>query len=180
MFILVVGSPDSGKSLLAEELASNESKASLKYYIATMIPYGDEGKRRVEKHRRMREGKGFITLEWPDNISDRIDNTIDFSEATVLLECMSNLVGNEMYSEDNKNLEDAEIIEKIVTSIKALSDKTKSLVVVTNAFSAADEEYDDATIRYITLANMVNERLTFMADSIYIKENGEWKRYENN
>ena len=51
MMILVVGSPDSGKSVKAEELAAELSGNEKKIYLATMIPFGEEGAARVEKHR---------------------------------------------------------------------------------------------------------------------------------
>ena len=48
MLTLVIGGSGSGKSSFGEKLAQ-ESNSKL-YYLATMIPYGDEGKRRVERH----------------------------------------------------------------------------------------------------------------------------------
>lgn len=68
MFVLIIGTPDSGKSERAERLISDLAGDYPKFYIATMIPYGEEGKSRVEKHRAMREGKGFETIECPNNI----------------------------------------------------------------------------------------------------------------
>ena len=58
MIILVLGTPKSGKSLMAEELslALNDSE---KYYLATMRVMDQEGALRVEKHRKQRAGQGF-------------------------------------------------------------------------------------------------------------------------
>ena len=33
------------------------------YYIATMVPYGKETEQKILRHRQMRNGKGFETLE---------------------------------------------------------------------------------------------------------------------
>ena len=68
--------------------------------------YGKEGLKKVERHRKMREGKGFFTIEQPTKIQDAIDKMTKEhnSERIVLLECMSNLAANEMFSIDMKKL----------------------------------------------------------------------------
>ena len=58
--VLIIGYPDSGKSAIAEKMVTEMSDPDCRLYVATMIPYGQEGRDRVEKHRRMRAGKGFI------------------------------------------------------------------------------------------------------------------------
>ena len=65
MLILVTGGSGSGKSEYAEGIAVSlaEREGLPLYYIAAMKPYGEEGKRRVERHRRLRAGKGFQTVE---------------------------------------------------------------------------------------------------------------------
>ena len=76
MITLVIGKPDSGKSELAEELALSGGYKN-RYYIATMKVMDEAGKARVEKHRKMREGKGFVTLEIPLFIEDALDDIRD-------------------------------------------------------------------------------------------------------
>ena len=62
MMHLVTGASASGKSAYAEDLLADAMSVN-KYYIATMRPWGTEGAARVKKHRAMREGKGFQTIE---------------------------------------------------------------------------------------------------------------------
>ena len=68
----------------------------------------EDGERRVIKHRAQREGKGFITIEHPYALREVPDKIIKITgsdtpagdkriKATVLLECLANLVGNELY-----------------------------------------------------------------------------------
>ena len=61
MMTLVTGGSGSGKSEYAERLAV--AGGTPRIYVATMIPWDDEGWRRIEKHRAMRAGKGFETVE---------------------------------------------------------------------------------------------------------------------
>lgn len=67
MFHLVTGGSGSGKSEYAEKLIL-ESGAKEKVYIATMEVFGEESRERVRRHRRLRAGKGFRTIECPRNL----------------------------------------------------------------------------------------------------------------
>ena len=43
MVVLIIGIPDSGKSKMAEKWAVRLSNGGRKFYIATMIPFGEDG-----------------------------------------------------------------------------------------------------------------------------------------
>ena len=62
MITLVIGGAASGKSEYAEELVL-KSEARPRIYLATMELFGEEARRRVEKHRAMSAAKDFRTLE---------------------------------------------------------------------------------------------------------------------
>lgn len=168
MLYLILGTPDSGKSKRAEDLICAGSDYLNKYYVATMIPFGSEGENRVKKHRNMREGKGFITLEVPFDVDGIIPQMDNPGESAVLLECISNLVANEMF-ERNRNCE--EIPDIIENQISAISENVKDLYVVSNDFSGQISDYDDETGNYIYTTNKVNERLLSMADRVEVMGN---------
>ena len=73
------------------------------YYIATMVPYGKETEQKILRHRQMRNGKGFETLECFTDLKKMVQTEPGFrADAAeegicVLLECMSNLTANELY-----------------------------------------------------------------------------------
>ena len=91
MMALVIGGSGSGKSSYAEELAvSLSSPAAKKYYLATMQVFGREGEQRVERHRALRRGKGFLTIEQPTEIQKAV-GCMEEGERVALLECISNL-----------------------------------------------------------------------------------------
>ena len=58
---LVIGAAASGKSAYAESLCLGHDGPRV--YLATMELFGEEGARRIARHRALREGKGFSTLE---------------------------------------------------------------------------------------------------------------------
>lgn len=76
MITLITGGSGSGKSAYAEKYichASNEKGYKEKYYIATMQVFDDEGQRKIDRHRRLRAGKGFITIEQPRDIKKAVE-----------------------------------------------------------------------------------------------------------
>ena len=101
MIYLVTGGSGSGKSAYAESLLSGFENIRSRYYIATMQVYGEEGKKRVERHRRLRAGKGFITSEQTVQIEQALKKFKDSDKMScvALVECVSNLTANEMFDE---------------------------------------------------------------------------------
>lgn len=193
MIILVLGTPDSGKSKMAEDIvmqlaaglatgaargeaAGPSASAGMdKLYIATMIPFGEEGDRRIEKHRKMRAGKGFVTVEKYTEVDSLIGEIGNLSGKCCLLECMSNLVGNEMHDPRNLSLPDEELEKRITEEVMALGKSCGHLVVVANSFLTDDAGYDDETRRYVRIAGHVNEMLKAGADRTCELAEGEWR-----
>lgn len=164
MLYLVTGGSGSGKSEYAENLALS-FQGMRRLYLATMRVWDEEGKRRVERHRRMRSGKGFLTAEQDTNLENfrlsEIPETADWDTADViLLECMSNLAANEFYDQE----EGAEA--RILQGIKHLQKQCRRLIIVTNEVFSDGMTYDPETERYIALLGRVNQRLGEAADSV--------------
>ena len=133
MIYLVTGGSGSGKSAYAESLLSGFENIRSRYYIATMQVYGEEGKKRVERHRRLRAGKGFITSEQTVQIEQALKKFKDSDKMSyaALVECVSNLTANEMFDENGQRSED-EVVRRVVSGLKVLSQSVRELVIVTN------------------------------------------------
>lgn len=181
MITLVTGGSGSGKSAYAESLLS--SCEGIKYYIATMQIYDAEGEKKVERHRKLRAGKRFLTIESPMNVGK-----IEFACAgeseqaqyrqeaemkvqgnaekkSALLECMSNLTANEMFTKDGMKSEE-EVVEKIVSEIQTLSQKLDNLVIVTNNVFEDGVIYDAGTMEYLKALGRINAALARLADRV--------------
>ena len=100
MFTLVIGGAASGKSEYAESRVTD--LPGRRIYLATMRPWDQECRNRIDRHRRLRLGKGFETLE---RYTDLAGAEIP-AGANVLLECMSNLTANELYDPEGGGRED--------------------------------------------------------------------------
>lgn len=164
MIYLIKGTPDSGKSKRAEELATTLAKGD-KYYVATMIPYGEEGAKRVERHRKMREGKGFITIEEPYDILNALRRVMNPERATLLIECMANLAAN-LYFE--KKLEKEAVAAKALEQIEFAASLVPELVVVTNEFDGRNPSYNEETLIYIDIMRAINKGLEKIASRVEV------------
>ena len=161
--ILVMGGSGSGKSAYAEELLTQYGDTHRLYYLATMQIYGKEEQKKVERHRRMRQGKGFKTIEQPCSIIRAIEK-IEKGSA-VLLECMSNLTANEMFSE-NFCRTAKETAEKIITEIQCLKKHAGVFIIVTNNVFEDGIVYEEATKAYQEALGQINEALAVEASEV--------------
>ena len=161
MITLITGGSGSGKSAYAEKLLEEIKGVDEKYYLATMKIYGEDGRKRVERHRKMREGKGFLTIEQPVDIEDALKKMKKRRKA-VLLECMSNLVANEMFQD--KIYPAGEVTKKILEGVKILEEETKEVIIVTNNVFEDGVIYDEGTMQYLKALGEINCALVAEAD----------------
>lgn len=164
MMTLIIGGSGSGKSAYAEDYMTSLAEEKKKYYIATMQIYDEEGEMKIERHRMLRSGKGFFTIEQPVDIGMTVGK-MDGGESVALLECISNLTANEMFSGETSGTGEA-VTEKIVGEIASLNKELSHLVVVSNNVFEDGKKYDDTTMEYIRTMGRINEKLAEMADEV--------------
>lgn len=190
MMYLIIGGSGSGKSAYAEELLFSLPDAGKKYYIATMQVYDEESRRRVQKHRKQREGKRFDTIEQPVHVSGALTQ-MDAGKKSAMLECVSNLVANEMFAKDiyveniyaedmyaddcdvketglkkSKDCSAEAVADKIVDDIMKLHQPLQQLVIVSNNVFEDGVSYDEMTMEYIRTMGSVNQKLAAVADVV--------------
>lgn len=194
MIALVISGSGSGKSAYAEQMAVKAAGNGSLYYVATMQVYDEEGKKKVERHQKMREGKGFLTIEQPRRLKEAAKKVATEKVATekvsagkvaagkvaaervpagkiVLLECMSNLVANEMFSEENLSavMDEAKIKQlshEIISGVTALQDSCDILIIVTNQIFEDGIRYDASTMDYIRLLGDINRQIAERAEQV--------------
>ena len=188
MITLIIGGSGSGKSAYAEEYVLAAAADLPKYYIATMQVCDAEGERKVERHRRLRAGKGFETIEQPTDIAEagikiagntrnekekgrvkeagRMDAANEEKQSGVaLLECMSNLVANEMFSGGQMPETDV-VVRRVTEGMEALEKQLTHLVIVSNNVFEDGIAYDASTLRYMEALGRINTRLAELADHV--------------
>ncbi len=155
MLTLITGGSKCGKSRMAEALAV--SCGPPLYYIATMRPFGAEAEALIERHRRQREGKGFVTVE---KYAD-IGRAALPAGCCALLEDVGNLLANEMFTAKAPRP-----AENITAGVVGLSKRAANLIVVTNEVGCDGFAYPPETEEYIRLIGEINRRLAEAADTV--------------
>ena len=160
MLHMVYGGSASGKSSYAESFAMSLQGDGRMLYIATMYPYkwgkaelDPETMQRIERHRAMRADKGFDTVK----CYRHVEHIVAKRQDVLLLECMSNLLANEMYLEPDSNAGSdmaetmSPVSNKIVQALIDLSTRVQDVVIVTNdVFSDGGSlTYDESTREYV-------------------------------
>lgn len=162
MFVMVSGGSGSGKSAFAEqtvyELYQKNTNAHF-IYIATMRPFGEEAAARIARHRKMRAEKHFDTVECYTSLKEA---PIE-AGSVVLLDCMSNLVANEMYEEEGAK---EKVVQEVEEGVKYLKERCRDLVIVTNEVFTDGCIYDESTVDYIEKLGKVNEIMARYADRV--------------
>ena len=156
---LIIGGAASGKSEYAEGCVM--ALGGDKVYLAAMKPFGDEARRRIERHRKLRAGKGFETIEQYTGIGDAAPALKD---KTVLVECMSNLTANEIY--DPEGAGKAMAKKAILDGVSQLQASCRHLVIVTLDVFEDGIAYDEETEVFRQMLADVNQQLAAMADQV--------------
>ncbi|MEE1248501.1 MAG: bifunctional adenosylcobinamide kinase/adenosylcobinamide-phosphate guanylyltransferase [Lachnospiraceae bacterium] len=166
MMTLIIGGSGSGKSEYAERYITALSENCRKYYVATMQVSDIEAGKKVKRHQNMRKNKGFWTIEQPVSIDEALNQMEkSSSQNAALLECISNLTANEMFS--GEKLKDGdEVAKKIIQDVKRLSEGLKHLVIVTNNVFEDGMSYDETTMDYIRAMGNINRKLAAIADKV--------------
>ncbi len=157
MMILLTGGAACGKSSYAEDIAV--SLPGPRYYIAAMKPYGSEGQAKIARHRCLRAGKGFETVE---RYTDLAGLSLP-ERGTVLLECLANLTANEMFDEQGSMRDPVGDILRGVASLKAQCD---ALIVITNEVGRDVNAYGEGTLAYIEALGRINSAVAAQADCV--------------
>ncbi len=162
MVIFITGGSGSGKSEYAEKRAVKLRKKSEKarlVYVATMEPLDEESERRVERHRHMRADKSFETRECYTHLEEL---TVGNQEI-LLLECLSNLTANEMFSSNGRGRQVVSVIKK---GLQHLIRQSKDLIVVGNNVFEDGMQYEETTEHYLKQMAELHCFLAEQADEV--------------
>ena len=172
MLALIIGGSGSGKSEYAENLAVRLDEGK-KLYIATMYPWDEESKKRIQKHRTMRAQKKFETLECfydlSTGISQYCDSVPEQRLHTVFLDCMSNLVSNEMYCEcgyANQKKRSPSLVEHVLAGIDLLCQQFEHVILVSNDVFTDGVDYDEEMQIYLKNLAGINAGIAKRADLV--------------
>lgn len=161
MLTFIFGGSASGKSEYAEQYAASLANASHSplFYLATMCANDSESKQRIARHRQMRVDKPFQTIE----VSKEIGTISVPPNSVVLLECLSNLLANEMFSNNKTDYS----VTSLLQEIRHLQTHCQHLIVVSNEIFSDGICYDSATTQYLSDLGYLHKELCRTANEIY-------------
>ena len=154
MVNLVIGAAASGKSEYAEDIVM--SLPGEKIYIATMEPFGAEAEERIARHRVLRAGKGFTTVERPRDI---IGLTPE-ADWNVLIEDLPNLAANELFSPEGGGA------DAVLSGVERICKIVSSVTIVTGDIFSDGAEYDVWTREYMEMLADLHMRIAAKADNV--------------
>lgn len=172
--VLITGGARSGKSTYAEKLAK-EAKGGV-LYIATSIPFDDEMKDRVKKHKERRPDNWYTFEGYKDLKQVFCNEKLHFN--LILLDCVTIMVTNLMLEQSGDNFDalnnsdidimESEILNEIAEFIDAADKNLKTIIFVTNELgSGIVPEYKMARV-FRDIAGRVNQYIASRAQEVYM------------
>ncbi|MBU3092921.1 bifunctional adenosylcobinamide kinase/adenosylcobinamide-phosphate guanylyltransferase [Clostridium sp. CM028] len=172
--ILITGGARSGKSTYAEKLAKEEKGNVL--YIATSIPFDDEMKDRVKKHKERRPANWY-TFEGYKNLKQVFYNE-EMQFDTILLDCITIMTTNLMFDEAGDNFDDLNnqaisamekgILQEVAVFLDEAEKNLKTIILVTNEIgSGIVPEYKMARV-FRDIAGRVNQYIASRAQEVHM------------
>jgi len=161
MKIFISGGCKNGKSYYAQRLAAEQGARPL-YYIATMKPADSEDDERILRHRKEREGWGFITVEQPENIGG-ILNKCD-PDGSFLLDSLTALLANEMFRASGEA--DDMAAGNIVDGLARVLDRTANIVLVSDYIYSDAAIYDPLTEKYRESLAKIDRAMAARCDTV--------------
>ena len=156
--LFITGGSGSGKSAFAEQQVV-DSGIARRIYLATMQAFGEEGRARVERHRALRAGKGFETVERTAGLASLSLPT----GCAVLLEDLTNLFANEWFSVAPDGA-----AERVLEGVVHLTRQAALTVVVGNDLFRDGVEYADRdTAAYLAALASLNNALCAKAQGVW-------------
>jgi adenosylcobinamide kinase/adenosylcobinamide-phosphate guanylyltransferase len=163
--ILILGGTRSGKSRLAERLASE--RAPVTYVATATVDASDpEMVARIERHRADRP-EGWMTNEVPRDLEGALP-TIAAREGSIVIDCVTLWISNLLLGLGNgAALSDPEILDALVRAMRAgrgqarviwVSNEVGSSLVPTNALAR----------RFADLQGLANQRLAEGCDAVHL------------
>lgn len=162
MLTLVIGGTRSGKSKWALSYAEGLSNFSKYYYIATAIPFDEEMKERIERHRKDRNPKWSV-IEEPTDLPERLSK-IDANNCVILIDCLTLWLSNLIYYK--RSVETYR--ELLLQKLEIFREHERSwLIIVTNEVGLGIVPESQIGRYFRDEAGILNQSIAEIADEVF-------------
>ena len=162
MRVFISGGCKNGKSMFAESVAAAQRGDKPLYYIATMIPHDEEDRTRIRRHVAERAGKGFETLECGRDLLHGLASADP--EGSFLLDSVTALLSNEMFSEDGAMDPDAG--RRVAAELREAAGRCPNIVFVSDFIYSDAGRYDGYTEAYRRALALCDRTLCEACDTV--------------
>lgn len=175
--VLITGGARSGKSAFAEQKAKDIGERIL--YVATSIPFDDEMKNRIKRHREQRPS-AWETVEAYKELDKHLKDRLAGKDA-VLVDCITVMVSNimleqgmdwEEISADEINKAESNVNTEIGKLIKTIELLDIPFIVVTNELGMGVVPPYKLGRAFRDIAGRVNQMLAKAAHEVYLCVSG--------
>lgn len=157
----ITGGQRSGKSTFAMEMALKESSNPV--YLATSRIYDEEHRKRIDRHRKDREGKNWETVEEDLQLSKH-----DLSGRVVVIDCVTLWANN--------NFADIKDDEKCLAVLKHDFDQFVAndahFIFVSNEIGLCEQSMNELQRRFTALLGWLNQHIASKSDEAYLLVSG--------
>ena len=143
MTVFISGGAKCGKSAIAQTIAGSLAAGERLYYVATMIPSGEEDDERIRRHLADREGMGFETVECFREIGSIADKT-----GTFLVDNITSLMQNALFPPEKGYEMDLPAAERCADELVQFAGNVRHAVFVSDYIYSDAERYSESTERY--------------------------------
>lgn len=163
--VLVLGGCRSGKSSFALRFA--EGRPGRKIFVATCPVLDDEMAKRILRHRREREGRGWETIEEEIDLRGAVAGCD--REATVLVDCLTLWTNNLQYRCETAGrlLEEDAAARRAAELADAALARSGLTVAVANEVGLGIVPGDAVSRRFRDCAGRINQTIAARADEVH-------------
>ena len=164
MTCFISGGAKCGKSALAQDLAVALSKGGTHYYVATMIPTGEEDHRRIRRHIADRAGLDFETLVCSKHILSCLEGADP--NGTFLVDSVTSLLQNAMFPAEQNYSMDLEAAHRCADELVGFAGKVRHAIFVSDYIYSDPQRYSESTEMYRRCLADIDRRLVRICDTV--------------
>ena len=168
---LILGGAKSGKTGFAEKTAVDLSKMkqSQVYYLATALPWDEEVRTRIKKHRDSRPAD-WITLEYPVAIQNIFSDSVLAPDSIVIFDCLTMWITNllmEMDENFNKLEAEREVIRRLEDFLLKVEVFSGEIIVISNLVELGLVAPNFLGRTFQDIAGICHQRLAAFSDNVF-------------
>ena len=164
MTVFISGGAKCGKSSLAQDLSVALLKGGKRYYVATMIPTGEEDYDRIRRHIADRDGMGFETVECFRNIMDCLKT--EDKDGVFLVDSVTSLIQNSLFPVEKNYEMDLDGANRCADELIQFAGAVRHAVFVSDYIYSDAERYSESTEMYRKCLADIDRRLARLSDTV--------------